>query len=141
MSCPRCGADLVAFAVPPALRERAPAATAAICTRCLRTFAADGSGEAVAADVDADGPDPDASPADLDFSAVDPAFPDGEASAALALLCGELESFALNRASIEALVEHAERSGADVFAFLERLDAADAAFDLDRRRAALLDVL
>jgi hypothetical protein len=134
MSCPRCDADLVAFDVPPVLREHAPGATTAICTRCLRTFAVDGSDGGV------DVPDA-ASPAALDFSAVDPAFPDGEAGAALALVCGHLESFALNRASIEALVEHAERSGADVFAFLERLDAADAAFDLDRRRAALLDVL
>jgi len=132
MPCPRCEADLVAFAVPPAIREHAPAATAAICTRCLRTFAADGSDGGV----EVDGP-----PADPDFSAVDPAFPDGEAGVALALVCGQLESFALNRASLEALVDHAERSGADVFAFLERLDAADAAFDLDRRRAALLDVL
>lgn len=134
MSCPRCDADLVAFDVPPALREHAPAATAAICTRCLRTFAADGSADAV------DGLDP-ASPADPDFSAVDPAFPDGEAGVALALVCGLLESFALNRASIEALVEHAERSGADAFAFFERLDAAEAVFDLDRRRATLLDAL
>ncbi|OYR40879.1 hypothetical protein DJ82_06140 [Halorubrum sp. Ib24] len=136
MSCPRCDADLVAFVVPPAIREHAPAATTAICTRCLRTFAADGSDGGV----EVDGSD-SASPADPDFSAVDSAFPDGEAGAALALVCGKLESFALNRASIEALVDHAERSGADVFAFLERLDAADAAFDLDRRRAALLDVL
>ena len=134
MSCPRCDADLVAFDVPPALREHAPAATAAICTRCLRTFAV-GDGDGAVAD---SGAEPAADP---DFSAVDPAFPDGEAGAALALVCGLLESFALNRASIEALVEHAERSGADVFAFLERLDARDAAFDLDRRRAALLDVL
>ena len=139
MPCPRCDAALVAFAVPPALREHAPAATAAICTRCLRTFAADGSDGSV--EVDENDIDADASPADPDFAAVDPAFPDGEAGAALALVCGKLESFALNRASIEALVEHAERSGADVFAFFERLDAADAAFDLDRRRAALLDVL
>jgi hypothetical protein len=131
MSCPRCDAALVAFAVPPALREHAPAATTAVCTRCLRTFAAD----AVALNPAERSPDA------LDFSAVDPAFPDGEAGAALALVCGKLESFALNRASITALVEHAERSGADVFAFLERLDAPDAAFDLDRRRTALLDVL
>ena len=136
MSCPQCDADLVAFDVPPALREHAPAATTAICTRCLRTFAAKGSDEGV--DVDAVD---SASLADPDFSAVDPAFPDGEAGVALALVCGKLESFALNRASIESLVERAERSGADVFAFLARLDAPDAAFDLDRRRAALLDVL
>ncbi|MDZ5811184.1 DUF6276 family protein [Halorubrum sp. AD140] len=133
MTCPRCDADLVAFAVPPVLREHAPAATTAICTRCLRTFAAAGS------DVDVDVADGSSDTPGL--SAVDPAFPDGEAGVALALVCGHLESFALNRASIEALVEHAEREGADVFAFLERLDAADAAFDLDRRRAALLDAL
>jgi len=135
MPCPRCDAALVAFDVPPALREHAPAATAAICTRCLRTFAADESADAVALDPaerSLDGPD---------FAAVDPAFPTGEAGAALALVCGKLESFALNRASIEALVDHAERSGADAFAFFERLDAPDAAFDLDRRRAALLDLL
>jgi hypothetical protein len=130
MSCPHCDADLVAFAVPPALREHAPAATTAICTRCLRTVAVDGEADAV-----------EDSAADSSLSAVDPAFPDGEAGVALALVCGHLESFALNRASIEALVDHAERSGADVFAFLERLDAPDAAFDLDRRRAALLDAL
>ena len=134
MSCPRCDADLVAFDVPPALREHAPAATAAICTRCLRTFAV-GEGDDAVADISAE------MATDPDFSAVDPAFPDGEAGVALALVCGHLESFALNRASIEALVEHAELSGADAFAFFERLDAAEAAFDLDRRRAALLDVL
>jgi hypothetical protein len=135
MSCPRCDATLVAFAVPPAIREHAPATTTAICTRCLRTFAADESDGAVALDA------AEHTVADPDFSAVDPAFPDGEAGVALALVCGQLESFALNRTSIEALIEHAERSGADVFAFLERLDAPDAAFDLERRRAALLDVL
>jgi hypothetical protein len=135
MSCPRCDAALVAFAVPPALREHAPAATTAVCTRCLRTFA-------VGEEADADPLDAsEQSLDDPDFSAVDPAFPGGEAGAALALVCGQLESFALNRASIEAFVEHAERSGADVFAFFERLDAPDAAFDLDRRRAALLDLL
>lgn len=135
MSCPRCDAALVAFAVPPAIREHAPGAPAAICTRCLRTFAADESADAVALDP------AERSLEDPDFAAVDPAFPTGETGAALALVCGKLESFALNRASIEALVDHAERSGADVFAFFERLDAPDAAFDLDRRRAALLDVL
>ncbi|WP_435074875.1 DUF6276 family protein [Halorubrum sp. HHNYT27] len=136
MSCPRCDAALVVFSVPPALREHAPAATTAICTRCLRTFDADEA-------FDADSPDvvDEESLGDPDFTAVDPAFPGGEAGVALALVCGKLESFALNRASIEALVDHAERSGVDVFAFLERLDAPDAAFDLDRRRTALFDLL
>lgn len=151
MSCPRCDASLVAFAVPPVLREHAPAATTAICTRCLRTFAvreggdaaAEGTsaGDVAAAETSAGDVAAEGTPSAPDFSAVDPAFPDGEAGVALALVCGHLESFALNRASIEALVDHAERSGADVFAFFERLDAPDAAFDLDRRRAALLDLL
>ncbi|EMA62278.1 DUF6276 family protein [Halorubrum kocurii] len=129
MPCPRCDADVVAFAVPTAVRDHAPAAETAVCTRCLRTFPA--------VDADAGG----AVESDPDLSAVDPAFPAGEAGVALALACGHLESLALNRASIEALVEHAERSGADAFAFFERLDADDAAFDLDRRRSALLDML
>lgn len=127
MSCPHCNAEVVAFSVPSSLREHAPADATAICTRCLRTFEADEAG---------------ATPASQpDLSAVDPAFPGGEAGIALALVCGHLDSFALNRGSVEALVEHAEREGADALAFLDRLDASEAAFDLDRRRAALLDVL
>ena len=140
MSCPHCDAATVAFAVPPALREQAPASLTAICTRCLRTVpAAD-----VATDeqpVDDASPDERSGDASPDLSAVDPAFPNGEAGVALALACGHLESLALNRASIEALVGHPERSGAGAFAFFERLDAADAAFDLERRRSALLDMV
>ena len=129
MSCPHCAADAVAFAVPAALREYGPADAAAICTRCLRVVSAAEAGRS------------DAATADPDLAAVDPAFPSGEAGIALALCCGKLESFALNRAAIETLVEHAERAGADAFAFFDRLDAPDAAFDLDRRRATLLDAL
>ncbi|SFR33833.1 MULTISPECIES: DUF6276 family protein [Halorubrum] len=138
MSCPHCDADAIAFAVPPTLREHAPADAAAICTRCLRVVAAAEAGvEGAAAEAEiADGV-----PADPDFSAVDPAFPSGEAGVALALCCGKLESFALNRASIEALIGHAEGAGADAFAFFDRLDAPEAAFDLDRRRAALRDAI
>ncbi|WP_123619824.1 DUF6276 family protein [Halorubrum sp. CSM-61] len=135
MSCPHCNAAVVAFAVPPALREHAPDSLTAICTRCLRTVPAAEAG------ADAETGEQFDDDADPDLSAVDPAFPGGEAGVALALACGQLESLALNRASIEALVEHAERSGADAFAFFERLDAADAAFDLERRRSALLDMV
>ena len=138
MSCPHCDAAAVAFRVPPALREHGPAPLTAICTRCLRTFPAADAGT-VPDEHPVDEPSDDAT--DPDFSAVDPAFPAGDAGVALALACGQLESLALNRASIEALVEHAERSGADAFAFFERLDAADAAFDLERRRSALIDML
>lgn len=115
--------------MPPALREYAPADAAAICTRCLRVVAADEAGAT------GDGP------ADPDLSAVDPAFPSAEAGVALALCCGKLESFALNRAAIEALIGHAEGAGADAFAFFDRLEAPEAAFDLDRRRAALRDAI
>ncbi|ELZ37290.1 DUF6276 family protein [Halorubrum distributum] len=129
MSCPHCDADVVAFAVPPALREHAPADAAAICTRCLRVVAADEAG--VVGEMSEGS----------DLSAVDSAFPSGESGVALALCCGKLESFALNRASIEALIAHAERAGADAFAFFDRLDAPEAAFDLERRRAALRDAI
>jgi len=129
MSCPDCDAEVVAFAVPAALREYAPADAAAICTRCLRVAAASEAGVA------------DAATDDPDLGRVDSVFPSGEAGIALALCCGKLESFATNCESIEALVRHAEGAGADVFAFLGRLDAADAAFDLDRRRATLIDAL
>ncbi|RLM82210.1 hypothetical protein D3D02_18450, partial [Halobellus sp. Atlit-38R] len=104
MSCPHCDAEAVTFAVPSALREHTPADPAAICTRCLRVAAADEAGVA------------DAATDDPDLARVDPAFPSGEAGIALALCCGKLESFATNRASIEALVRHAEGAGADVFA-------------------------
>ena len=127
MACPHCDAEVVAFAVPAALSAHAPDDDVAICTRCLRTVPAAAAGTTPAGTAD--------------LSAVDPAFPDGDAGVALALVCGQLESLALNRASIEALVAFAEREGVDVLAFLERLDASTAAFDLDRRRAALLDLL
>ncbi|SMO37315.1 DUF6276 family protein [Halorubrum cibi] len=129
MTCPHCSASVVAFLVPPDLRDHAPADETAICTRCLATApAADAGIESMSDD-----------PPDL--AAVDPAFPDGDAGIALALLCGHLGSFALSRASIEVLVERAEREGADVFGFLDRLDAEHAHFDLERRRTALLDLL
>jgi len=63
MSCPRCDADVVAFAVPAAIRDHAPAAETAICTRCLRTFPAAEAG-AVGAIEDAP-----------DLSAIDPRSP------------------------------------------------------------------
>lgn len=129
MACPRCGSSVVAFVVPDELLEHAPARETAICTRCLSTSPADAAG----------GNRNGRAPADL--AAVDAAFPDGEAGVALALACGLLGSFALHRASIETLLEHAERNGADVFLFVDRLDADDAHFDLERRRAALLDTL
>lgn len=127
MACPACDGNLVAFGVPAALREHAPddASTAAICVDCLRTFPVD---------------DGDAALDDPDFDAVHPAVPDGEAGVALALVCGKLESLALNRAAIEELLAYAEAHGADIHLFFDRLEAPDAAFDVARRRDELLDL-
>ena len=129
LRCRVCESPAVAFAVPDDLRAEAPegAARAAICTRCLRTFPLD-SGDADAADIDA-----------ADFSAVHPAFPNGRGGVAFALLCGLLDSLALNRRAVESLTARAEREGVDVFLAFDRLSAADVEphFDVDRRRTQL----
>lgn len=125
MDCPDCGAQTVAFAVPEDLQEYAPGPAAALCTRCLRTHAAD------AADV------PDGDP---EFSAVADAFPSGRGGVALALALGKLGSLALERPAIVALCEDAERAGADPALTLVRLESApgvDPHFDLPRRREQL----
>ncbi|MFW5949517.1 MAG: DUF6276 family protein [Halolamina sp.] len=129
MSCPACGAPVVAFAVPPALRDHAPAAESAICSRCLRTFAA--------SDVDVDDVP---TPEDADFAAVHETFPSGRGGVAFALALGKLDSLALNRTSIEALCEAAEREGTDVRLALERLAGAESLeppFDVERRTQQL----
>jgi hypothetical protein len=128
MSCPACGGDLVAFAVPADLRAHAPesGAYAALCTTCLRTHAA------------SDGP-PD--PA---FAAVHESFPSGEAGAALALALGLLDSLALRRDAIDDCCSYAERAGADVLLTLDRLATADGLeshFDVERRRHQLAEML
>lgn len=128
MRCPECDAPAVGFAVPPALQEFAPADTAAICSRCLRTFPATDAG------VDA------ADPADADFSAIHESFPSGRAGVAFALVLGKLDSLALERQSIETLCEVAERDGTDVRLALERLATAeelDPPFDIERRTSQL----
>lgn len=126
MSCPACDAPVVAFEVPEALREYAPADATAICTRCLRTVSADAAG---------------ATPtSDPDFSAVSDAFPSGRAGVAFALALGKLGSLALERAAIEALCVEAERAGADVRLALDRLAHEadlDPHFDLPRRAQQL----
>lgn len=128
--CPACDAPTVAFGVPAPLRDHAPegAASAAVCTRCLRTHPAEGERD----------------PAAASFDAVLDAFPDGEAGAALALALGHLDSLALSRASVVACCEHAERAGADVYLTLDRLATAgrvEPHFDVDRRRRQLRSFL
>ena len=112
----------MAFAVPADLREYLPEETAfaALCTRCLTLEPVESAPE---------GPP--------DFEAVGDAFPDGEAGAAMALAVGLLDSLALYRSEIAALLERVERGGTDPLLVLDRLATdpdVDPAFDVDRRR-------
>jgi hypothetical protein len=130
--CPACDRELVRIAVPDEIREYAPEAAAVVgsCPRCLRTVAL--GGEIEAADEPLSGPAPP------------DAIPPGEGGAALLLAVGYLDSVALNRSALGALVDHAERSGADVFLALDRLAAdasVDAHIDLARRRRQLESML
>ena len=136
MVCPHCETPVVAFVVPEELLAYAPARESAVCTRCLRTFRAEDAGVSPGEGGDGEGDD-----AAADFAAIDRAFPPGEAGVALALAVGKLESLALNRAAVEALVEHARDAGADPWLFFERLSAPDAAFDVERRREQVLDLV
>jgi len=134
MPCQACGASTVAFAVPVDLRPHAPGTHAALCSRCLRIQpAADGADEP-------------------SFEAVHPAFPSGEAGAALAVAVGLLDTLALRRDAIDDCCSYAERAGADALLTLDRLaDAADADadadgaidphFDVERRRHQLAEML
>ncbi|WP_338740947.1 DUF6276 family protein [Haloplanus salilacus] len=132
MSCPACGGDAdVVFTVPSALRSHAPGSgeTAAICSSCLRTHA-----PTTERSVSAEPP----------FASIHPAFPTGEAGAALALALGLLDSLALRRADIDDCCSHAERAGADVLLTLDRLATAegvDPHFDADRRRVQVAEML
>jgi hypothetical protein len=122
MTCPDCGREQVAFRVPADLREYLPEETevVALCTHCLTL---DPSG--------------DASTEEPDFGAISDAFPDGEAGAAMALAVGLLDSLALYRDEISALLDRVEREGTDPLLVLDRLatdSSVDSHFDLDRRR-------
>ncbi|SDZ96401.1 hypothetical protein SAMN04488065_1453 [Haloplanus vescus] len=128
MPCSACGARSIAFTVPADLRAHAPGegAAATICSRCLRTQPADEGA------------------ADPEFDAILPAFPSGEAGAALALALGLLDSLALRRDGIDDCCSYAERAGADVLLTLDRLvDAEDVEphVDLSRRRHQLAELL
>lgn len=128
MDCSNCRAPMVGVAVPDDLREVAPADASAvgICTNCLSLQRIDEA----AAD-----PDPD-------LDAVSEAFPAGEAAVPMVLLVGLLDSIALYREEIQALVERVERAGADPMLIIDRLsDDADPAFDLSRRRHQLEQLL
>ena len=132
--CPACDRELTRIVVPDAVRAHAPgdAAVVGSCPRCLRTIPLDESAGSDSANAPISGPAPPA------------AIPPGESGAALLLAIGYLDSVALNRPTIGALVDHAEASGADVFLALDRLaadESVDAHVDLARRRRQLESML
>jgi hypothetical protein len=129
MTCPDCDGDRVALAVPPDYRRFAPdeAETVTVCPGCCRVTAG-------AAD---------------DATAGDPAAlgdwpPAGDPGVGVALLVALLDSLALERGRIEALVAQVERDGADPLLALDRLaddPATDPFVDLGRRRPQLRQFL
>ena len=131
MPCPTCGAERLSTPVPPSIREPLPNVpdTILCCSHCLRLDPTDNQ-------------DTDVVP---DFSAVSNALPSDPADAvAVLLLVDRLASLALNRQSIESLVEHLESAGVDPLLALDRLaddPSLDPAVDLRRRRAQLAQLL
>ena len=122
MSDCACRPAPVAFRVPPALYEVAPAETAVICPRCLTVGAAD-TGVAEPADHPA-------------FDRVADVFPTDYGGVALALLLGKLPSLAVEKPAVRTLRDHAEQAGVDVTLTLERLseiDDVEPGFPLDRK--------
>ena len=122
-SCSRCRADAVGFVVPDALRPFTAfdADQAVLCRVCLTL-------------------DPTDAPAveeGVDLTVVSEAFPtDAEAAAAVAVLLGLLESLALHRQDIQAVIDLLEAEGVDALLVLDRLaddPALRPAVDLDRR--------
>ncbi len=131
VECSNCRADSVPFRVPESLRDHRAVNGdwATICRVCLT--------------VDELDTEPTA---EESLHAVSEAFPsDPPAAAGIAVLLGLLESLALNRPDIEAVVEHLESEhGVDPMLVLDRLaDDPDLspAIALDRRRHQLEQLL
>lgn len=118
--------------MPESLRSHAPEAAEAmaICPRCLELTAVDATSAPAGSDAA--------------FARLSDAFPTGEAGVAMALIVGQLDSVAMNRPAIEALVDIVSDRGTDPWLVLERLARAgsvDPDFDLDRRRRQLDQLL
>jgi len=125
MDCPACGGDCVAFPVPEDLREYLPAdaPATALCVDCLTLHPTE----------DAD--------SDPDFTRIGEAFPTGEAAVPMAMLLGLLDSLAIYRQEVTALLERVERAGADPLLCIDRLSDDDRSVDLGRRRHQLEQLL
>ncbi|AAV47869.1 hypothetical protein BDK61_3579 [Haloarcula quadrata] len=130
MSCPDCGGDLVSFPVPDDLQQLLPGNEpgAGVCRSCLALH-----------------PETEPPAAVPDLSDLDGAIPDADGAAVpLVLLVGLLDSLAMHREEITALLERVEREGVDPLLVLDRLDASygeAAHVDLGRRRRQLEQLL
>jgi len=130
MSCSSCGGETLSVPVPAELREYLPgdAAAVSLCRDCLAMEPTD----------DTPGTVPD-------LAELDDAMPaNREAAVPMVLLLGLLDSLALHRAEITALLERVERAGTDPLLVVDRLaesygSAADV--DLTRRRHQLEQLL
>lgn len=122
MTCPECNSEQVVFRVPADLREFLPEETehVAICSSCLVLE-----------------PSESAAGESPDFGRISDSFPTGDAGVAMALAVGLLDSLALYRSEISALLERVEREGTDALLVLDRLGGdpeLDTHFDVQRRR-------
>jgi hypothetical protein len=130
MSCPNCGGETLAVPVSAALRGYLPGEphTVAVCRRCLAMEPADDAVESVP-----------------DLTVLDDAVPSTpDAAVPLVLLVGLLDSLALHRQEITALLERVERAGTDPLLVVDRLADSygdDAHVDLARRRHQLEQLL
>lgn len=130
MDCPDCTTRMLAFSVPPALRQHLPGDEpgAAICPRCLQLRPV--------------GDPPEELP---DFRTIDDAFPaEPEAAIPMALVVGLLSSLAVYRGEISTLLSAVERAGVDPLLVIDRLSIADGvetSIDLEGRRRQLEQLL
>ena len=130
MSCQSCGGETLAVPVPAELREYLPGAApaVAVCRACLAMEPTDEA--------------PDGVP---DLTVIDDAVPSNdEAAVPMMLLVGLLDSLALHRTEITALLERVERAGTDPLLVVDRLAdsyGADAHVDLAARRHQLEQLL
>ncbi|WP_330631461.1 DUF6276 family protein [Halocatena halophila] len=131
MRCSNCDSTVVSFLLDQTLRTHAPTDADAIglCPRCLTLQELD---------------DPTSVSDTPSFNRISESFPDGKTAPPTALLLGLLDSLALNRSSIETLIERIEAEGTDPLLLLDRLanqGSVAPRWDVDRRRHQLEQLL
>lgn len=130
MSCSNCGGETITFPVTADLSQYLPGEPpgASICRSCLA--------------VDPVEEPPTEVP---DLTTLGDSFPSNpDAAVPMALLVGLLDSLAIHRQEITALLERVERAGTDPLLVVDRLNEAfgdDAFVDLGARRHQLAQLL